>query len=328
VNLVRAYRPLPGLALAFGLVLAGFPGAPAAGTDLAARVADRLAVERVYYDRRAGDRPPFEGTVPRAKAEALVRLDLKKEAVLRSVYGVAVTSAMVSAEVRRIDAASRAPEVLAELKAALGNDPERFARAVARPQVVERELRTRFANDDSLHQSHRRRAAAARERLLSMAREGRPLSDRRAVLGTEADPRAPVQDIRWQRRPRPDNDGGRPSSEGREPHPASRSTAGAYRIEATARLTPTPLPGGRAGESESNVQYLADLHPDLQSVLSRSLQGPGDVSPVIEMPSAFLVYLAIEVSPHELAAAVLSIPKLEYREWLEGQPEPEPSARD
>src|SRR5216684_4210992 len=44
------------------------------------------------------------------------------------------------AEAERINATTRAPEVLAELKAALGNDPARFARTVARPIVVERTL--------------------------------------------------------------------------------------------------------------------------------------------------------------------------------------------
>ena len=76
--------------------------------------------------------------------------DLKEE-VLKRVYGVQITPAQVAAEAQRINATTRAPDVLAELKTALGNDPERFARTVVKPILVERELRQRFDNDDHLH---------------------------------------------------------------------------------------------------------------------------------------------------------------------------------
>lgn len=74
---------------------------------------------------------------------------------------------MIAAEVQRIDTATRAPEMLAEIKHALGNDAERFALGMARPILVERELRCRFDNDDQLHALQRRQAEQARESLLS-----------------------------------------------------------------------------------------------------------------------------------------------------------------
>ena len=45
---------------------------------------------------------------------------------------------------------------LVEIKAALGNDTNRFARTMARPLLVERLLRDKFDNDDSLHATQRR----------------------------------------------------------------------------------------------------------------------------------------------------------------------------
>ena len=101
--------------------------------DFGALCADRTALEHVYYGHRLGQKPPFEQASPPALIAQLVRDDLRKESALKKVYGVDVTPAMVEAEVRRIDATTRAPDVLAEIKHALGDDPARFARTMARP---------------------------------------------------------------------------------------------------------------------------------------------------------------------------------------------------
>lgn len=127
---------------------------------------DRTAIELVYYQHRIGTKPPFEQTLPAAQIKKLVALELRKEAVLKQAYGVTITDALVEAEVRRINETTRAPEVLTELKAALGNDPSRFARSMARPIVVERTLRLRFENDDKLHAPERGKIEALRSSLL------------------------------------------------------------------------------------------------------------------------------------------------------------------
>jgi len=100
--------------------------------------ADRAAIEKVYHEHRLGHPQPFEQRLPLASIERLVQLDLKKEATLKRRYGIEISPAQVESEVKRIDATTRAPDVLAELRKALSNDPARFARAVARPLVVER----------------------------------------------------------------------------------------------------------------------------------------------------------------------------------------------
>src|SRR5687768_16846719 len=107
-------------------------------------VLDRAAIERVYHNHRLGDKPPFEQAMPRETVDRLVRQDFHKEAVLKKAYGVVITSAQLEAEAQRINTTTRAPEILAELKAALGNDAGRFARAVAKPLLVGRLLRERF----------------------------------------------------------------------------------------------------------------------------------------------------------------------------------------
>ena len=127
---------------------------------------DRAAIERVYYNHRLGQKPPFEEATPPALIERLVKEDLHKEAVLRKAYGVVITPDLLEAEGQRINTTTRAPEMLAEIKAALGNDPARFAQSFAKPFLVERLLRDKFDNDEALHAAQRQQADAVRNRLL------------------------------------------------------------------------------------------------------------------------------------------------------------------
>jgi hypothetical protein len=136
--------------------------------DLAALVRDRATIERVYYNHRLGQKPPFEETLPPSTLADLVQQDLKKEAVLRKTYGVAITPALLEAEVQRINTTTRAPDMLAEIKAALGNDPVKFAQVFAKRILVERELRARFDNDDALHAPQRHEAENIRARLFDV----------------------------------------------------------------------------------------------------------------------------------------------------------------
>src|ERR1035441_3442065 len=128
--------------------------------DLAALVRDRTAIERVYYNHRLGQ------TTPPALIERLVKEDLRKESALRKVYGVVITPDLLEAEVQRINTTTRAPDMLAEIKVTLGNDPAKFAQAFAKPFLVERLLREKFDNDEALHAPLRREAETLRGQLL------------------------------------------------------------------------------------------------------------------------------------------------------------------
>src|SRR4051812_22430109 len=96
--------------------------------DFASLLADRVAIERVYYEKRIGNERPFEEAVPAAVIEKALSLDVEKEAVLKQVYGFTVTDPAVAEEVARIESTTRSPAVLTELKTALAGDPARFAR--------------------------------------------------------------------------------------------------------------------------------------------------------------------------------------------------------
>ena len=262
--------------------------------------ADRAAVERIYYNHRLGTKPPFEEAVSASSIKKLVRAEAKKEAVLADVYGVEIKESEIADEVKRIDATTRAPEMLAEIKAALGHDPARFARAVARPIVVERTLRGRFENDDKLHAAQRRQAEQARARLLAK----KPVKE--------------LRDVTWQLARRPPNE----QLEAAQPPPETKGVAksGAYSIEATAQVSQVIASPGRA-TAEKETLYIEDLAPELQQVLRAQLRTPGDVTAVIETPAAFLVFVAKEVTDERLSTKSLSIPKRSYDTWLAEQPE-------
>ena len=291
------------IAFAFGLVAVAAVASP---------VEDRTAIELVYYNHRTGTKPTFAQALPADQIEKLVALEAKKEAVLQRVYGVVITDAMVEAEVRRINETTRAPEVLAELKSALNNDPVRFARSLARPIVVERTLRTRFENDDKLHAPERAKMEELRTRVLG-ARDA-SYADRLVIVQNAK--LGDVPELTWQLAPRP--------AESRTPAPPAgtststevKARSSAYSIEATAQVAQVIASPEKSAGDRERMLYFEDLPPELQNVLRAQLRKSGDVSAVIETPQGFLLYLAKSRTEDTLAVAVLSLPKRSYEEWL------------
>ncbi len=279
-------------------------------------VDDRVAIERVYYNHRTGTKPPFEETLPPAQIEKLVALELKKEAVLKRVYGVEITEAMVEAEVRRINETTRAPEVLAELKTALGNDPARFARSLAQPIVVERTLRTRFENDDKLHAPERGKIEALRNNVLKTGSTA--YADRLAVIRAAKLGEAP--ELTFQLMPRPDGDKPATSPVAATAPTEGKARSSTYSIEATAQVAQMLSSPEKSALERERTLYFEDLPPELQNVLRAQLQKPGDVSGVIETAQGFLLYLARERTANTLSVSALSLPKRSYEEWLASAP--------
>jgi hypothetical protein len=276
--------------------------------DFAERCADRAAIERVYYEHRLGEKRPFEQTLPRAALEHLVREDLRKEVALKQQYGVAVTAAHLEAEVGRIEASTRAPEVFAEIKAALGGDPARLRRALARPLVVERLLHEKFENDDALHVGQRRAAEKIRDELLNLGKNrGDDVLNSRTeinrILLTSAPADTVFSENTWEL-------GARPAEK-----PAAAS---ADEIEMKKRFGPNAKflsPPVNASGTE-RMFYFADLPGELQNILRIQLRQPGDVSALIETPDGFLLYLCRQRSAEHLRVAGVSLPKRDLDQWL------------
>lgn len=292
---------------------------PLAGAaDLTELCISRTAVERVYHEHRLGQKAPFEQASPPALIERLVREDLRKEAALRQVYGVEISSAQLDAEVRRIETTTRSPETLAEIKQALGNDPEKIAGVFAKPFLVERLLRERFENDDSLHAPQRRIAEEMRSQRLG-SKEG-DFAARLAVLkeGKDGEVQEPLT---WELTPRPADD--TPAAPAPPAAPTqNKASSGLYSVEATAQLAQVLSSPEKARENKDRKLYIEDLHAKLREGLLTQLQKPGDISAVIETPGAFQIYLAKERTPSQLITAVFTLRKRGYGQWLGEQPDP------
>jgi hypothetical protein len=274
---------------------------PALAEDIALLCADRAAIERVYYNHRLGEKPPFEQVSPPSLIDRLVRQELRKESALKKAYGVEITPAMLEAEAQRINTTTRAPDVLAELKAALGNDPARFARTVARPIVVERELRSRFDNDDHLHTPQRRQVEQARNELLAARSQGAGAEKLVALL--KRGHSNEVNEVTWELAARP------PEQETANPDAAEIQK----RFGPNAQILASPQSGG----GKERKFYFEDLSPELQKVLRAQLRQPADVSAVIETPNSFLLYVTKEKTGAILSVAGLNLPKRSYEQWLE-----------
>jgi hypothetical protein len=152
-------------------------------------VDDRLAVERVYYAKQVGAKAPFEQAVTRSVIERRVQQELLKERVLKNVYRLEITPKLVAEEVARIERSTMAGDMLAQIKLSLGNNPERFARSVAKPLVVDRVLRARFEADATQQTGKRQAAEALRAQLLAAKAE-----ERAALLKSRND----VREVTWQ----------------------------------------------------------------------------------------------------------------------------------
>src|ERR1043166_6690545 len=128
------------------------------------RIACRTAVEQVYWRHRTGlqgdsaSKLSFEESVPTGIIQRGAEDTVLKSIALERFWGVAITGAHLQAELDRMAANSKAPEVLAELFAAVGNDPQKAAECLARPLLVDRLIQTHYSSDERFHGALKARA--------------------------------------------------------------------------------------------------------------------------------------------------------------------------
>lgn len=161
------------------------------------RVKAQEAIERVYYNHRLwpkenpAPKPPFEQLIPAREIRSKVSDALKKSAALDSLWYRPITGEQLQAEMDRMTRESKDPDMLRELFATLGNDPERIAECLARPILVDRLVRDWYYGDARFHTQTRAQAETAlREAgttLLSSVPEGQGLHVL-YVVGTEVEP--------------------------------------------------------------------------------------------------------------------------------------------
>ena len=129
------------------------------------------------------------------------------------------------------------------------------------------------------------------------------------------------EQVTWELTPRPATDAPPAPATAASPT-SSKASGGLYTNEATAQVAQVlSSPEKDRGEKERTF-YFEDLPAELQAVLRAQLHQPGDVSAVIEGPRAFQIYLAKARTAKSLSAAVFTLPKRSYEDWLAEQPDP------
>jgi hypothetical protein len=132
------------------------------------RVAAQRAIEQVYWSHRIwpeenpGPKPPLSAVMPDDAIRARVEDSLRKSSALQQVWKRPITAEQLQAELDRMAKGSRAPEVLRELFAALGDDPFVIAETLARQTLADRLIRNWYSNDDRFHGELKQEAEAAR----------------------------------------------------------------------------------------------------------------------------------------------------------------------
>jgi hypothetical protein len=155
-------KPFVALALS-GTILALVPVVPPVSAEEPSRT---LSVQALVEAHRAVARldhrdlnwpevnpvpkPPFEEYVSEETLARRATEPLRMSAALERLYGAPITEADLQAELERQSKATKLPDRLREIRAALGNDPMLVAEAMARPILAENRLRARFQADESI----------------------------------------------------------------------------------------------------------------------------------------------------------------------------------
>ena len=119
----------------------------------AQRVSYQRAIEEVYWRHRIWpkdnpqQKPPLAAIVSKAQLERKVEDYLRKSQLVTDQWQSPITASELQAEMERMAAHTKQPEVLRELFEALGNDPFVIAECLARPAVAERLVTNLSCND-------------------------------------------------------------------------------------------------------------------------------------------------------------------------------------
>jgi hypothetical protein len=165
VHLMRVVAGFAGVSL---LCSAAFVAEPIPRTpSFEERVAAQKAVEQVYWNHRIWPeanpqpKPTLSSVMNDDAIRARVEDYLMKSNAIETWWHRSITSKDLQAELDRMTRETRAPEMLSELYAALGNDPGLIAETLARPTLVDRLIRDLYSGDARFHGATRRIAEGA-----------------------------------------------------------------------------------------------------------------------------------------------------------------------
>jgi hypothetical protein len=260
------------MSLLLAMLLAGSVHAVATG-----RVDDARAIARARHAFVIGEPQPFDTAYPAGVFVQRVAREKAEERVLREVFGVTPTPALVARECERIERTTRAPEQWQAIKAVLGQNRRRLEEALCRPLLVQRALQARFAFDPEIHAKTHARAREVRAQLIA----GRlPAGAVRVVLSRHGTPEG-----------------------------SPRELLEKVRAEAAGPKVLRP-PDGLA-----NIPIA--VHPEAVAALETQLSRPGDVSTVLAEWDRFTVYRLVEKTEDSWTVEAVTVPKQDFEPWFE-----------
>ena len=166
--------------LALACLAVTTPQATSTALTFLQRVDAQERIERVLYSHRTGDNRPFEETVSKQVLEDKVRTYLEQSVALDRFWNTPVTAQALQRELERIRAESLFPQRLAEVYAALDNDPVLVLETLARATLVDRLTRSFFSADERIHMVSRQKGQKLRSDLLTGKLDPRREDPRRA----------------------------------------------------------------------------------------------------------------------------------------------------
>ena len=131
--------------------------------SLEQRISCQNAIEQVYWQHRTAGgenvaRLSFSEAVPNEVVQRKAEDAILQSLALERFWGVRISGEQLQAELDRMVAQSKSPDVLAELLSALGNDPRMAAECLARPILADRLIRGYYSSDERFHGDLRKRA--------------------------------------------------------------------------------------------------------------------------------------------------------------------------
>lgn len=245
--------------------------------SLTARAQAQRRIEQARYAFVIGNTRPFDELYPRSVFEARVAREAAEEEVLKRVFGMVVTPALLAEEFERIEKSTRAPDQWEAIKKALGHDRRLIEEAFCRPPLVQRALRARFAFDRNIHAQPHQKARHARASLLT---------------GREV-PGAAILNLERRSRPAQNTD----------------DLIRAAKAEATRPRFLRPA-------TERDPRAPQPIDPEIAAVLEKELTRPGDVTTILEERDQFSVFKLVEADKDTWKVTAVRFPKVDFDVWF------------
>jgi putative metal-binding protein len=131
------------------------------------RISAQRAIEQVYWNHRIwpkenpGPKPALSTVLPDSALRTKVEDALRKSNALEKYWHRPITAEQLQAELDRMAAHTREPQVLREMFAALGNDPRLIGETLVRQALADRLIRNWYAKDERFHGELKKKAEAA-----------------------------------------------------------------------------------------------------------------------------------------------------------------------